>query len=64
MFPCCLVRESVNVNGSFRNARASPTTGAPSDPGGGRLMVSIGIGRGYGSFAVDASLVSVARSLL
>jgi hypothetical protein len=35
MLPCCLVRDSVNVNGSLRNLRASPKKGAPMDPGGG-----------------------------
>jgi len=47
MFPCCFVRDSVNVNGSFRKVGASPTSGAPSDPGGGRLMISIVGNRQY-----------------
>jgi hypothetical protein len=34
MFPCCFVRDIVNVNGSFKNFSASPTNGAPIDPGG------------------------------
>src|SRR5262252_9269798 len=37
-FPCCRVRFNVNRNGSFKNFRASPTNGAPSDPGGVWLM--------------------------
>src|SRR5689334_21432691 len=39
-WPCWRVRESVKVNGSFRNWRASPTNGAPMDPGGGWLITS------------------------